>query len=731
GAAESLSEVSASAIDFSATAPTETLAAAAFRDVQSTGVAGVTVGSEWSGSSIIAGYANQGAQAIEQYCFPAGTEILLADGRTKPIEAIAPGDLVASRPQPDHSHQSHPPAHAKVSHQSHPPVHRRVERSEGRVSHARLSTAPGTVTETYHNAPQQLLHVHIGDTKLATTAGHPFYVINRPTASPQSRATTWNLKPETCNSRATTWNLKPETCNSQSATWNLKPETCNSPAATWKLAADLTPGDQLTTADNVSLTITAITRAASPPVPVFNFCVAEHHNYHVRLPGTDHFVLVHNESFGTFTYGLEPVPEAQQAFSNSALGELMEYASGLFDAAYDAASPYLSQLDSAVSSIQVSSPQWLSSLGGSLLSFASDVGASASGVASAVGTQLADATNHLLIDVGNLAIQNGLFQIGGALTYAGQTNAVAATLSNIDVEVVVATGALVVGSAAALIASGGTALPLVAGMWAGAIDVYIQGELSGQGAGFAEIALGATFGWLDPIGAVGGLAGGVIGYAGADALGLSGAEGYMLGSLIGGIAGTGVAATGRGGSILYAARAMAQDAGGAGIGFAYGQLTGQDFSTSLQYAFYGQMIGGTIGALTVKCFVAGTPVHIPSSDPDQTSATIPIEQLRVGQRVLGENPLIERDDACLLEPDWSQYVAVTAKVFKRDGDVLELTTLKPDIWLKRNNVRVGKRTLMDIPVADAHNEALITAINPNPDIQPGPGRVILSTFRHT
>ncbi|MEL6106348.1 MAG: HNH endonuclease, partial [Planctomycetota bacterium] len=74
---------------------------------------------------------------------------------------------------------------------------------------------------------------------------------------------------------------------------------------------------------------------------------------------------------------------------------------------------------------------------------------------------------------------------------------------------------------------------------------------------------------------------------------------------------------------------------------------------------------------------------------------------------------------------------VTAKVSKRDGDTLELTTLKPDIWLKQNGVEVGKRTLMDIPVADAHNEALITAIHPAPEIKPGPGRVVMSTFKHT
>lgn len=72
-----------------------------------------------------------------------------------------------------------------------------------------------------------------------------------------------------------------------------------------------------------------------------------------------------------------------------------------------------------------------------------------------------------------------------------------------------------------MVLSGGTALPAVLGMWAGGVDVYMQGELTGQTAGFWEIALGATFGYLNPAGALAGFGGGALGYTIADGTGYS------------------------------------------------------------------------------------------------------------------------------------------------------------------------------------------------------------------
>ena len=274
GGAENLGTVTAAAMTSSAIVGTGSLAGASFRNVQSTGIPGVAIGSAWSASATLDGYAGEGAAAIEQYCFPSGTEILLSDGTTKTIEAIAVGDAVASH--------------------------------DFNAATADAKVVTGDVVETYHNAPQQLLNIHLGDQHIATTAGHPFYVVGTPLAT--------SLFAETS-----------ATVGSNQATWNLAAEGDALQPGTWTLARDLAPGDQLLTADGVELTISAITRDESPAVPVYNFCVADHHNYHVRLPGTAHFVLVHNESFGLFTYGTGLIPAIQEAYEGSGLQDLVEF----------------------------------------------------------------------------------------------------------------------------------------------------------------------------------------------------------------------------------------------------------------------------------------------------------------------------------------------------------------------------------------------------------------------
>ena len=92
---------------------------------------------------------------------------------------------------------------------------------------------------------------------------------------------------------------------------------------------------------------------------------------------------------------------------------------------------------------------------------------------------------------------------------------------------------------------------------------------------------------------------------------------YMIGSLAGGIAGSGGAALmrrivqGPSGATRYALKAALFDATGAGLGYGYAKLAGYDDRTAVQYAYYGQMAAGITGALSVKCFVPETLVHLP------------------------------------------------------------------------------------------------------------------------
>ena len=58
-------------------------------------------GLAWVGESSIVAIASLGAQLDYEYCFAAGTRVLLADGSSKPIEEMQPGDLVLAAPDTD------------------------------------------------------------------------------------------------------------------------------------------------------------------------------------------------------------------------------------------------------------------------------------------------------------------------------------------------------------------------------------------------------------------------------------------------------------------------------------------------------------------------------------------------------------------------------------------------------------------------------------------------------
>lgn len=60
----------------------------------STSISAVTTGNELSGAATQAQYDGLGLAHQYEYCFAAGTPVLLADGTTRPIEQIIPGDIV-------------------------------------------------------------------------------------------------------------------------------------------------------------------------------------------------------------------------------------------------------------------------------------------------------------------------------------------------------------------------------------------------------------------------------------------------------------------------------------------------------------------------------------------------------------------------------------------------------------------------------------------------------------
>jgi hypothetical protein len=131
------------------------------------------------------------------------------------------------------------------------------------------------------------------------------------------------------------------------------------------------------------------------------------------------------------------------------------------------------------------------------------------------------------------------------------------------------------------------------------------------------ITTGMVFGAINPTGASLGLVGAELGGIAAVSLGYDWRQGVQIGGLVGDIAGTGLAAFGRGGSVGYAVAAMAPEVAMGGAGFYLG-YTGPhgSFERGMMYANIGTMLGGITSAKFVKCFVGGTSVVLPIAEDE-------------------------------------------------------------------------------------------------------------------
>ena len=134
------------------------------------------------------------------------------------------------------------------------------------------------------------------------------------------------------------------------------------------------------------------------------------------------------------------------------------------------------------------------------------------------------------------------------------------------------------------------------------------------------------------------------------------------------------------------------------------------------------------GGLRGQCFRKGTPVLTGQLEHR------PIEETRMGQRVMtwlsGEAGLAES----LLEPDeWidpaTHRVIWYAQEWE-DGTKLEVGHLRSLEWIAEAGItEVGDIVEMDLPEMGADGEFQVMAIEPCPEIEPGPGRLITGEFQ--
>ena len=114
----------------------------------------------------------------------------------------------------------------------------------------------------------------------------------------------------------------------------------------------------------------------------------------------------------------------------------------------------------------------------------------------------------------------------------------------------------------------------------------------------------------------------------------------------------------------------------------------------------------------------------------------PIESIRVGDRVITDKLSRMQSDTEVDPATW-RLVRLTGDVREEDGalfDTLNVEAILPLEWIETHRAEVGGQVPFPLDlIALGLNEdaiATVTAIEPCPPIQPGPGRVVLTTINH-
>ncbi len=136
-------------------------------------------------------------------------------------------------------------------------------------------------------------------------------------------------------------------------------------------------------------------------------------------------------------------------------------------------------------------------------------------------------------------------------------------------------------------------------------------------------------------------------------------------------------------------------------------------------------------AMTQPAAPGPRPAAAPAANPSAEQIK-PIEQVRLGDRVLGRNPeMTDEDRAAVDLVDPATWKAVTLRLVKSDGTTLTAELLRPQAWLEDAGVVVGATIYLDMPELGAVGDAEVLAVGPCPAIAAGAGQIVTGRFAHT
>ena len=107
---------------------------------------------------------------------------------------------------------------------------------------------------------------------------------------------------------------------------------------------------------------------------------------------------------------------------------------------------------------------------------------------------------------------------------------------------------------------------------------------------------------------------------------------------------------------------------------------------------------------------------IEPTDVDRDYDTKPIDQIRVGDRVLAHNPEVtDVERASWEEPDWSDWLHLSLVMPKEDGSELKIELLRPESWVMQQVCYIveGQEIVSEKPLAarSTTNEPITTSSN--------------------
>lgn len=116
------------------------------------------------------------------------------------------------------------------------------------------------------------------------------------------------------------------------------------------------------------------------------------------------------------------------------------------------------------------------------------------------------------------------------------------------------------------------------------------------------------------------------------------------------------------------------------------------------------------------------------SPDEQRLQTKRIDQVRVGDRVVGRNPI--REQADLIEPDPATWRKISLYMTKESGLGLRIDLLRPLTWIEEHDAKPGGTIFIDLYEMGAVGDAEVTHVGPCPEIHSGDGTVVTGTFKH-